>query len=107
MPESRRTRPRDPNQLGKLVADIATGQVDDRILTDDGRDVADEIVRRNPRAAENLDGIKRAISTLDKLRKAGVARGPRPLMPPHSGRYSEIQKPTRKVTPAFKTTFRA
>ena len=25
-----RKRPRDPNQLGKLVVDIATGQVEDR-----------------------------------------------------------------------------
>ena len=29
-------RPRDPIQLGKLIVDIATGQVEDRV--EDGRD---------------------------------------------------------------------
>jgi hypothetical protein len=29
MPERSRKRPRDPNQLGKLIVDIATRQVDD------------------------------------------------------------------------------
>jgi hypothetical protein len=41
MSESKRlSRPRDPNQLAKLIADIATGEQDDRILTEDGRDLA-------------------------------------------------------------------
>jgi hypothetical protein len=30
MTDQRRKRPRDPNQLGKLVMDIATGQSEDR-----------------------------------------------------------------------------
>jgi hypothetical protein len=30
MPDRSRKRPRDPNQLGKLIVDIATGQVEDR-----------------------------------------------------------------------------
>jgi hypothetical protein len=30
MPEQRLKRPRDPIQLGKLIVDIATGQVEDR-----------------------------------------------------------------------------
>jgi hypothetical protein len=29
MPDRSRKRPRDPNQLAKLVVDIATGEVDD------------------------------------------------------------------------------
>jgi hypothetical protein len=29
MPDGSRKRPRDPNQLGKLVVDIATGETDD------------------------------------------------------------------------------
>lgn len=29
MPDRSRKRPRDPNQLGKLVVDIATGEVED------------------------------------------------------------------------------
>lgn len=38
MSETRKKRPRDPLQLGKLVVDIATGQVEDR--EDDGKDPA-------------------------------------------------------------------
>jgi hypothetical protein len=29
MPDRSRKRPRDPNQLGKLIADIATGEAED------------------------------------------------------------------------------
>ena len=29
MPDRSRKRPRDPNQLGKLIVDIATGEVDE------------------------------------------------------------------------------
>jgi len=36
MATRRLKRPRDPIQLGKLIVDIATGQVEDRI--EDGRD---------------------------------------------------------------------
>jgi hypothetical protein len=37
-----RKRPRDPNQLGKLIIDIATGQVEDRPPTpeEQGKDPA-------------------------------------------------------------------
>jgi hypothetical protein len=38
MPDRSR-RPRDPNQLGKLIVDIATGEVEDR-RPDDGKDPA-------------------------------------------------------------------
>jgi hypothetical protein len=31
MPEKRLNRPRDPIQLGKLIVDIATGQIEDRV----------------------------------------------------------------------------
>jgi len=39
---SHRKRPRDPNQLGKLIIDIATGQVEDRPPTpeEQGKDPA-------------------------------------------------------------------
>lgn len=30
----------DPNQLAKLMADIATGHIDERLVTEDGRDLA-------------------------------------------------------------------
>ena len=56
----------------------------------------DELKRRNPDAARELKAAKRAMSSLEKLRQAGIARGPKPLIGPHSGRYGEIQRPTRK-----------
>ena len=34
MTETRRKRPRDPAQLAKLIVDIATGEVEDRIEDD-------------------------------------------------------------------------
>jgi hypothetical protein len=38
MATTRKKRPRDPVQLGKLIVDIATGQVED--VEDDGKDAA-------------------------------------------------------------------
>jgi hypothetical protein len=38
MPD-RSSRPRDPNQLGKLIVDIATGEVEDT-AADDGKNAA-------------------------------------------------------------------
>ncbi len=42
-------RPRDPLQLGKLIVDIATGQVEDR--EDDGKDPAAAALGRKGGAA--------------------------------------------------------
>jgi hypothetical protein len=42
-------RPRDPLQLGKLIVDIATGQVEDR--EDDGKDAAAAALGRKGGAA--------------------------------------------------------
>jgi hypothetical protein len=39
MPDRSRKRPRDPNQLAKLIVDIATGEVED-VLDDSGKDPA-------------------------------------------------------------------
>lgn len=39
MPDRSRKRPRDPNQLGKLIVDIATGEVED-VAPDDGKNPA-------------------------------------------------------------------
>jgi hypothetical protein len=39
MPDRSRKRPHDPNQLAKLIVDIATGEVDDT-PEDDGKDPA-------------------------------------------------------------------
>lgn len=47
MSESKRLRrPRDPNQLAKLIADIATGDKHDRLVMDDGRDLAAVLMGR-------------------------------------------------------------
>jgi hypothetical protein len=39
MPDRSRKRPRDPNQLAKLIVDIATGDIEDT-PEDDGKDPA-------------------------------------------------------------------
>jgi hypothetical protein len=39
MPDRSRKRPRDPNQLGKLIVDLATGEADET-LPEDTRDPA-------------------------------------------------------------------
>lgn len=60
MTTKRLKRPRDPIQLGKLIVDIATGQVEDRV--DDNRDsAAVELGRRGGKArAGNLTPERRA-----------------------------------------------
>jgi hypothetical protein len=64
MAEARRKRPRDPNQLGKLVVDIATGEVEDRPPTpeEQGKDPsAAALGRKGGRArARTLGPEKRA-----------------------------------------------
>jgi hypothetical protein len=63
-------RPRDPLQLGKLIVDIATGQVEDR--EDDGKDPnAAALGRRGGAArAEKLTAEQRA----DIARKGAAKR---------------------------------
>jgi hypothetical protein len=39
MPDRSRKRPRDPNQLGKLIVDLATGEVED-VKKEDGKNPA-------------------------------------------------------------------
>jgi hypothetical protein len=57
---TRKKRPRDPVQLGKLIVDIATGQVEDR--EDDGKDPAAAALGRKGGAAraKNLTAEQRA-----------------------------------------------
>jgi hypothetical protein len=40
MPDRSRKRPRDPNQLGKLIVDIATGEADETPPEEDTRNPA-------------------------------------------------------------------
>lgn len=63
-------RPSDPNQLAKLVADIARGQTSDRLLTDDGRDLAAVMMGR-------LGGLKGGRARADSLspeKRRAIAR---------------------------------
>jgi ubiquinone biosynthesis protein UbiJ len=70
MAKKRVKRPRDPVQLGKLIGDIATGQVQD--VVDDGKDeAAQQLGRRGGAArAKNLTKEQRA----EIARKAAKAR---------------------------------
>lgn len=70
MSESTQKRPRDPNQLAKLITEIATGETDDRLLTDDGRDLAAVMMGR-------LGGLKGGRARAVKLtaeRRSEIAR---------------------------------
>ena len=61
MPDRSRTRRlRDPNRLAKLMVDIATGEVEDRILTSDGRDAAAVALGRR-------GGLKGGLARAEKL----------------------------------------
>jgi hypothetical protein len=68
MTERHIKRPRDPIQLAKLIGDIATGQVDDRL--EDGKDT--EAVK-NGREGGKRGGPARA-QTLSPDRRQQIAR---------------------------------
>ena len=70
MPEARPKRPRDPNQLAKLIADIATGETDDRLVTDDGRDLAAVMMGR----LGGLKGGRARAQLLSPERRSEIAR---------------------------------
>ena len=69
MTMKRTPRPRDPIQLGKLMVDIATGQVPDAV--DDGKD-ADRV--RRAAVGGKAGGKARAVA-LSPKRRAEIARG--------------------------------
>jgi hypothetical protein len=46
MPDRSRKRPRDPNQLGKLIVDIATGDIEDTPVDDGKNPAAVELGRK-------------------------------------------------------------
>jgi hypothetical protein len=72
MPDRSR-RPRDPNQLGKLIVDIATGEVDDT-PTDTGKDPAAVALGRKG----GLKGGKaRAASMTPEQRREAAQRAAR------------------------------
>jgi hypothetical protein len=49
-----------------------------------------------------LTTAKRALTTIERLRKAGIAKGRPPLIGPHAGRYGPLPRPKRKDAAAFK-----
>jgi hypothetical protein len=68
MTERRKSRPRDPLQLAKLIGDIATGQVEDR--EDDGKDAGmSELGRQG-----GLRGGKARAEKLTPERRSEIAR---------------------------------
>lgn len=70
MPESKPKRPRDPNELAKLIADIATGEASDKLVTDDGRDLAAVVLGRRG----GLKGGKARADSLSADRRSEIAR---------------------------------
>lgn len=70
MTESRPKRPRDPNQLAKLIADIATGAAPDSFLLDDGRDLAAVMMGRRG----GLKGGKARAEALSPERRRQIAQ---------------------------------
>ena len=68
MTENRRKRPRDTNQLAKLIADIAAGDVEDRATTpeEEGKDPA--AVARG-RKGGKAGGLARKEAILPERRK--------------------------------------
>jgi hypothetical protein len=75
MPERSPKRPRDPNQLGKLIVDLATGQASE-VRLDAGKDPAAVSLGRRgglkggPARAAKLTAVQRR----DSARKAARAR---------------------------------
>jgi hypothetical protein len=69
MSDSKRHRPRDPNQLAKLITDIASGEVEDRLLTDEGKDLAAVVLGRRG----GLKGGKARAEALSPERRREIA----------------------------------
>jgi hypothetical protein len=75
VPERSRKRPRDPNQLAKLIVDIATGEVEDT-PPDEGKDpAAVELGRRGGLKGGKARAAKMtAEARSNAARKAAAAR---------------------------------
>lgn len=69
MPNRSSKRPRDPNQLAKLIADLATGEVE-LPKTDDGKDPAAVALGRKG----GLRGGKARAEKLSAKRRAAIAK---------------------------------
>jgi hypothetical protein len=70
VPDRSRKRPRDPNQLGKLIVDIATGEADDTLPESEKNPAAVELGRKG-----GLKGGKaRASSMTPEARRQSAQR---------------------------------
>ena len=71
MSDSKRpSRPRDPNQLAKLITEIATGEQMSRLVTDDGRDLAAVMMGRRG----GLKGGRARAESLSAERRSEIAQ---------------------------------
>ena len=69
MTEPKRSRPRDPKQFAKLIADIATGETPERVRLDDGRNAAAVALGR----LGGLKGGHSRAASLSPERRAEIA----------------------------------
>lgn len=70
MPKRSSTRSRDPNQLAKLIVDMATGEAPRDLTGDDGKNPAAVALGR----LGGLKGGKARAASLSKKRRAEIAR---------------------------------
>lgn len=70
MSDSKPSRPRDSNQLAKMIADLATGEANDPVLTDDGRDLAAVLLGRRG----GLKGGPARAAVLEAGERSSIAR---------------------------------
>lgn len=69
MPANRPKRPRDPVQLGKLIGDILTGQVEDKAPEPEAGSPAHEFARKG-----GLKGGKARAASMTPERRAEIAK---------------------------------
>lgn len=70
MSDSRKKRPRDPNQLAKLVVDLATGEVDD---VDNNQREQESVLTTRARKGGEMGGVARA-KALSPERRTEIAK---------------------------------
>lgn len=75
MPDRSRKRPRDPNQLGKLIVDLATGEVDETPVEKIKNSAAVELGRKGGLKGGKARAAKMtAQERSESARKAALAR---------------------------------
>jgi hypothetical protein len=70
MPKRSSKRPRDPNQLAKLIVDMATGEAPPDLKTHDGKNPAAVALGRRG----GLRGGKARAAKLSSVKRAEIAR---------------------------------